>query len=144
MADVPFIAVVREVAPVKGVAEDHGEKGLGVGDYQYKYFDGNKVYLDKEWGFVKAMGNRKLSFGKMFKTPLWKFWAVWGEIKDGMKKMSAKGVEGNLLGDGMTQGGVLVIGPGSQGVVYAHFEENKPEVGMPDDDIVKAVESMSF
>mmetsp|Transcript_110558 Transcript_110558/g.323481 ORF Transcript_110558/g.323481 Transcript_110558/m.323481 type:complete len:157 (-) Transcript_110558:35-505(-) len=135
---VPFVAVVREVAPTKKVKEDAGPQGLGVGEFQTKYFGGKPVYWDEEQLFVKEMGDRKIKF--KFKAPWWKPWAIWGEIQEGLKKLKDKGVEGNFVGDGFTQGGVLCIGPGTQGVTYAHFEENDPDVGMPADDIVKGVD----
>mmetsp|Transcript_54386 Transcript_54386/g.170926 ORF Transcript_54386/g.170926 Transcript_54386/m.170926 type:complete len:157 (-) Transcript_54386:58-528(-) len=137
--EVPFVAVVREVAPNARVKLDAGPKGLGLGEFQSKYFDGRPVYWDEEQLFVKEMGDRKIQF--RFKNPWWKPWAIWGEIQEGLKKLKDKGVEGNLVGDGLTQGGVLCIGPGDQGVTYAHFEENDPDIGMPADDIVKGVES---
>jgi len=141
LGEVPFVAVVREVAPTKSVKEDGGKGGLGVGEFQLKYFDGNPVYWDEEQGFVKAMGNRRISF--KFKAPWWKPWAIWGEITSGLKKLKDKGIEGNLVGDGLTQGGVLCIGPGKQGVTYAHFEENDPDVGMPSSDILDGVKKFS-
>mmetsp|Transcript_54525 Transcript_54525/g.151258 ORF Transcript_54525/g.151258 Transcript_54525/m.151258 type:complete len:157 (-) Transcript_54525:107-577(-) len=134
---VPFFAVVREVAPNKRVKEDAGPKGLGLGEFQTKYFGGNPVYWDEDQLFVKEMGNRGIKFN--FKAPWWQPWAIWGEIQEGLKKLKDKGVEGNMVGDGLIQGGVLCIGPGDQGVTYAHFEENDPDVGMPADAIVNGV-----
>uniref|UniRef100_A0A6V0KCY1 Peroxiredoxin-like 2A n=1 Tax=Zooxanthella nutricula TaxID=1333877 RepID=A0A6V0KCY1_9DINO len=139
---VPFVAVVREVAPTKSVKEDAGAKGLGVGEYQHRYFGGRPVYWDEDQKFVEAMGNRRISL--KFKAPWWKPWALWKEITEGLKKLKDKGVEGNLVGDGLIQGGVLVVGPGDQGVTFAHFEENDPDVGMPADDIVAGVERFTF
>ena len=37
-------------------------------------------------------------------------------------KSTKKGNEGNLKGDGTLLGGVYVIGPGDQGVLYHHQE----------------------
>lgn len=136
--EVPIVAVVREVAPNSRVKEDTGPKGLGLGEFQTKYFEGQPVYWDEDQAFVKEMGNRMIKF--KFKAPWWKPWAIWGEIQEGLKKLKDKGVEGNFVGDGVTLGGVLCIGPGDQGVTYAHFEENDPDVGMPAEDIIKGVE----
>lgn len=140
--EVPFVAVVREVAPTKKVKEDAGKGGLGVGEFQLKYFGGNPVYWDEEQGFVKEMGNRKLKL--KFEAPWWKPWAIWGEIKEGLKKLKDKGIEGNMAGEGFTLGGVICIGPGQQGVTYAHFEENDPDVKMPTADILDGVKKFSF
>lgn len=141
-AEVPLVAVVREVAPTAKVKEDAGPKGLGVGEFQYRYFAGKPVYWDEDWGFVKAMGNRKWKLN--LKAPWYKPWAIWKEITGALAALKDKGVEGNLVGDGFTQGGVLCIGPGEQGVTYAHFEEGDPDVGMPADAIVRGVEAFKF
>lgn len=142
-ASVPFFAICKEIAPVPDAAEDHGDQGLGVGDFQYKYFGGNRMFMDEKRAFYEAMGNRMFAF--KFKNPLWKFWAVFGEIKEGMAKLKEKGVEGNMRGikgkHTMLQGGVIVVGPGYQGVLYVHREEGDPE-GMPCDAIVTAVANM--
>jgi len=140
--EVPFIAVCKEIAPIKGVKEDSGPKGLGVGEFQYKYFGGNDMYLDEERGMYKAMGSRNFKFN--FKAPWYKPWAIWAEIQEGLKKLKEKGIEGNLRGEGFIQGGVLVVGPGEEGVLYAHFEDNDPDVGMPCDAIVDGVGKMEF
>ncbi|CAK0807480.1 unnamed protein product [Prorocentrum cordatum] len=139
---VPFIAVVREVAPTAKVPEDGGEKGLGVGEFQARYFQGRPVYWDEGQGFVKAMGSRKIKL--KFKSPWWNPIGLFREVTEGLKKLKEKGVEGNLVGDGMIQGGVLCIGPKGQGVTYAHFEENDPDVGMPADSIVDGVAKFEF
>mmetsp|Transcript_48014 Transcript_48014/g.109223 ORF Transcript_48014/g.109223 Transcript_48014/m.109223 type:complete len:158 (+) Transcript_48014:89-562(+) len=140
--EVPFVAVVREVAPTAKVKEDAGPNGLGVGEFQYRYFGGRPVYWDEGQGFVKAMGSRSLKL--KFKSPWWKPWAIWKEITEGLKKLKDKGVEGNMVGDGMTSGGVICIGPGQQGVTYAHYEENDPDVGMPAEAIVSGVRAFKF
>lgn len=139
---VPFVAVVREVAPTESVPEDDGPEGLGVGEYQRKYFDGNPVYWDEDQRFVKEMGNRQIQF--KFKAPWWQPWAIWSEIQDGLQKLQDKGVDGNMKGDGLIQGGVICVGPGSQGVTFTHFEENDLDVGMPADAIVNGVRSFEF
>lgn len=139
---VPIVAIVREVAPTKSVKEDAGPKGLGVGEFQQKYFGGRPVYWDKDQLFVKAMGSRTLKF--KFKNPWYKPWAVWKEITQGMKAFKDKGVEGNLVGDGWTLGGVIVVGPGDQGVTHAFYDENEPGAGIPFDELVAAVEKFSF
>lgn len=145
-AAVPFVAVCKEIAPVADAAEDHGPKGLGVGDFQYKYFGGNDMVLDAQRLFYKAMGNRKFTF--KFKSPWYKPWALFKEIRGALAALKAKGVTGNLRGIKGSytaiQGGVIVVGPSEQGVTYVHFEEGDPDVDMPCDDIVRGVEEMEF
>jgi len=147
-AHVPFIAICKEIAPVADAEEDHGPKGLGVGDFQHKYFGGNDMYLDADCGFYKAMGGRTFSFGKVFKSPWWKPWAIWRELQEGSERLKKRGVEGNMRGikskASMLQGGVLVIGPEGQGVTFAHFEENDANVVYPTEEIIEGVKRMHF
>lgn len=39
-----------------------------------------------------------------------------------IKRTSEKGIQGNLKGDGTLLGGVFVIGPKDQGILYEHRE----------------------
>ena len=47
------IAVIKELAPVKGAETD---KILGVGEFQTKYFLDYPVYLDPNKAFYAALG----------------------------------------------------------------------------------------
>lgn len=140
--DIPFVAVVREVAPTKWVKNDDGPRGLGVGAFQRNYFGGHPIFWDETQGFVKSMGNRLVSFG--FKASWWKPWEIWSEVTENMQTLKDEGIEGNFAGDGLIQGGTIVIGPGGQGVTFAHFEDNELSTGLPVDSIVEAVERLEF
>mmetsp|Transcript_20734 Transcript_20734/g.42153 ORF Transcript_20734/g.42153 Transcript_20734/m.42153 type:complete len:89 (-) Transcript_20734:366-632(-) len=39
------------------------------------------------------------------------------------KRAKEKGVDGNLKGEGLKLGGVFVIGPGKQGILFEHKEK---------------------
>jgi hypothetical protein len=60
------------------------------------------------------------------------------ELKDIMI-LSDQGVEGNMVGEGLVQGGILIISP-SKGVVYQHNEQTGSL--LPFEDIKKALESL--
>ena len=51
------IAVIKELAPVKGAETD---KILGVGEFQTKYFLDYPVYLDPSKAFYAALGESGL------------------------------------------------------------------------------------
>ena len=53
-------------------------------------------------------------------------------------RLKSKGVEGNLKGEGLLKGGIIVVSP-SKGVVYRHEEVSGSE--MPYDDIFAAARS---
>lgn len=112
---VPLVGIIKEVAPSGKVMTD--EK-LGVGEFQNKYFGGNTLYLDEELKFYKALGERKISL------PSWNPCALWTMYKLVSGRMAQKEISGNFAGEGLTLGGVLVIGPGDQGVLYEYLEES--------------------
>ena len=47
----------------------------------------------------------------------------------------------NMLGEGRLLGGLYVVGPGTHGVVY-RFDEPQPGVYAPDEEVLRAVESL--
>uniref|UniRef100_A0A0B7B8W8 Peroxiredoxin-like 2A n=1 Tax=Arion vulgaris TaxID=1028688 RepID=A0A0B7B8W8_9EUPU len=64
-------------------------------------------------------------------------WSVWQKIIQNRRA----GVEGNMKGEGRILGGVFVIGPGSQGIIFEHREK---EFGDYADttEVLKAVEKI--
>lgn len=75
-----------------------------------KYFTGD-IYLDKEKKFYGPKERRMLITG-MLRFNL--YYRVY------LSKQ--KGINGNMKGDGSLLGGVFVIGPGDQGILYEHRE----------------------
>ncbi len=63
--------------------------------------------------FYKALGSRTIP---------WSFWNPFS-LYAGSKRTGAKGISGNLSGEGLTLGGFVLVGPGSTGVVWEHLEE---------------------
>mmetsp|Transcript_63930 Transcript_63930/g.169201 ORF Transcript_63930/g.169201 Transcript_63930/m.169201 type:complete len:147 (-) Transcript_63930:405-845(-) len=112
---VPLVGIIKEVAPSGKIMTD--EK-LGVGEFQNKYFGGNTLYLDEELQFYKALGGRRISL------PSWSPCALWKVYKEVSGRMAQKQISGNLAGEGLTLGGVLVIGSGDQGILYEYLEES--------------------
>ena len=129
--DIPVFGVIKEIAPTAKVATD---ADLGVGEFQSNYWQNKPLYLDEELAFYQALGNRKLSiFKALFRTP----WSLYRGIQDVSKRMKDKNIDGNLAGEGIVQGGVLIIAPGGQELVYEYKEETASE--LPLDDIEKAI-----
>jgi hypothetical protein len=102
---------------------------LGVKEFQQKYFK-YPVYQDAELSFYKAMGTRKL-YSLFSWNPLTWFSAL-SDLGDRYRD-----VTGNLKGEGIVLGGVLVISK-EKGVVYQYDEiTGQP---LPLEDITRAVE----
>ena len=107
----PVFCVVKEVeAPPEDAVPE--EKMLGVAEFEDKYFCG-PLYHDPERAFWTALGNEPIfTLGTLGKALINPFKAR-REMKEMGERMKEKGVEGNMVGDGLAKGGVLVIAPDS-------------------------------
>lgn len=83
------------------MAKDDEE--LGVGEFVSKYFDSSEVYLDEAQDFYKALGSRGM------KMNTWNPVKIAKDIGDMQKRMDAKGISGNLRGDSVLLGGIMVV-----------------------------------
>lgn len=125
--------IIKEVAPVKGAETD---AKLGVGEFQFKYFQNNPIYIDPEKKFYEFMGKKSLLSQPWFSWNPFSLYTVFQRMN---QRLSSKGLEGNLAGEGLLQGGLLIIDP-KKGVVYRHNESTGTP--MPYDEIVEIVESL--
>ena len=121
-----MVGVIKEVAPNANATTDDE---LGVAVFQKDYFAGFPVFLDTDLAFYKALGNRKVSL------PSWNPFKLWADFKDVKTRIEKKDIGGNFAGEGLTLGGVLVLGPGELGVVHEHLEQ----VGQSPDEWVPGV-----
>lgn len=132
--------------PVIGVCKEQElpdkPDDLGIGVFDQQYFSCGTLYLDEERTLYSLLGERKigLPMGKVL-NPF-----KWGELKAELKTMQArmesKGVDGNMKGDGLVQGGVLVVGPSPEcEVLYTYLEETGSV--LPVDEIEAAVKTLS-
>ena len=111
-----LIGIVKETAPTKQCMDD---KCLGVGEFINKYFPRGTVYRDDNLLFYEALGKRSLLRNGFFGSfnPI----SIYREGKKLGKRLEEKGVDGNLKGEGVKLGGVLIFN--SRGdVVYTHPE----------------------
>jgi hypothetical protein len=101
-----FVGIIKEVAPTSQAAND---TVLGVGEFERQYFGGGAVYLDEGKQFYGFLGDRKLiSTRNVFKAlvrPL----KTWRSLRAVGDRMKSKGIEGNMVGEGLLLGGVLVV-----------------------------------
>ena len=94
---------------------------LGVGAFQRDYFDGGALYLDANRTFYSHFGDRKLiTFGGFLKA-LVRPWKTWSALKAIQARMKSKAIEGNMVGEGLLLGGVLVVD--RHGTVVYEFRE---------------------
>lgn len=117
------------------------DKMLGVADFAEQYFCGPLFLSDEERTLYQYLGNQPIfTLGTLGRALLNPFKAR-REMKEMGERMKAKNIEGNMVGDGLTKGGVLCIAP--SGKIEYIFRED-PGKGIPQeaqDAIVNAVRS---
>lgn len=134
---VPVHAVVKE----EELTDVAAEKMLGLEDFQKSYFCG-ELFQDPERKFYEFLGSKPIftlgGLGRALLNPF-KFRR---ELKEMGERQKAKGIEGNMQGDGLTKGGILVISPQDQ-ILYTFYED--PGNGVPSAEcaaIVAAINSI--
>jgi len=95
-AGIPLLGVLHETLG----AEEFGE-----------FFKGGSLYLDTQKHFFGPKERRMMILG-FLRVDTW----------INIYKSKQLGTPGNLKGDGTLLGGVYVLGPGDQGVLYEHRE----------------------
>lgn len=112
------------------------EAKLGVQEFADKYFCG-PLFLDEERQLYTALGSRKLSLplGKILFNPL----QTYRDFKALGVRTKAKGLDGNMQGEGLIQGGVLVVSKAGD-VVFTYLEETGSE--LPIAEIEKAIDAL--
>ena len=126
-----MVGIIKEVAPVGKVKTD---AELGVGEFQRKYFANHPVYIDAARQFYSFLGSKSL-----LAQPLhsWNPFTLYSDFKKLGERTKSKGLDGNLVGEGLIKGGLLIITPKS-GVVYRHDEATGS--CMPYDEIKEALD----
>jgi len=99
----------------------------------FRGFFPRDLYLDEERGFYDALGGRKMGL------PTWNPLSLWRGTREVMGRLKQKGIQGNLKGEGLVQGGVILFGKDGS-AKYAYEEITGKEI--PTGDILKAAEAM--
>jgi len=84
------------------------------GTKEFQPYLNASVYFDENKEFFDAIGNRWVGLDFIFHLP--------SIIRNG-RRASNEGFKGNYEGEGRLLGGVLVIGPGTQGVIFDYREK---------------------
>jgi len=95
-----------------------------------QFFNGKAMFLDTDRTFYGPQ-IRRMHYWGFFRLENW----------INIYKSSKLGTPGNLEGDGTYLGGVYVLGPGNQGVVYEHREGTWGD-NVNTTDVLEAVEKM--
>lgn len=116
-----------------GVIKETAVDDAGLIEFYSKYYP-FPLYLDKEKAFYSALGNRKLSIS-------WNPLSWYGAISSVRKRHKQKNISGNLKGEGLIQGGVILFSK-KEGdkPVYTYQEKTGDEI--PVEEIIEAVSKM--
>jgi hypothetical protein len=107
---------------VLGVVKEIGVDDAGLKTFQKEYFNSWPIYLDEDLQLYKAMGNRSIFKVKtMFK--------LISNMRKLSRRMSQKKIEGNLVGEGTIQGGILIF-DGQGNLVHVQLEDITNELQM--------------
>lgn len=107
-----------------GIVKEINVDDEGLAEFHHDYFS-FPLYRDVNLSVYQALGNRRLKLN------------TWNPIRmvRGYREMTArlklKKISGNLKGEGMVQGGVLVFDKQGE-LQYAYNEETGSEVNMED------------
>lgn len=117
------------------------EKMRGVAEFEKDYFCGPLFLSDEKRTLYQFLGNKNIaSFGTLAKALLNPF-KTRKELKSMGQRLKEKGVEGNMVGDGLRKGGVLCISKDGE-LKHTFFED--PGNGIPMESqkqIIEAVRS---
>lgn len=123
--DVNLVAVIKEVAPVASARTD---LQLGVEEFQVQYFNSNPVFLDTEKDFYKFFGMKSALSQKLNS---WNPFALYEDYNAMSRRIKSKGIHWNSRGEGIIQGGIVVVSP-TKGIVYQRNELTGTELPMRD------------
>lgn len=115
-----------------GLVKENGVDDEGLVEFQTDFFS-HPLYRDESKAFYDALGNRKI------KLTTWNPFKLWSGMKAMGNRLKEKNIEGNMKGDGMVQGGVIIFGKDMR-PKYAYKEETGSE--LPVEDILAAVDAV--
>ena len=125
-----LVGIIKEVSPIPK------EDKFGVIEFQTKYFKNFPVYMDSSLGFYTALGKKSLLKQSL---PSWNPFKLYGSFKSMNSRLSSKGIEGNLEGEGLVQGGIILVNKSGE-VTYVYNEKTGYE--LPVAEIEAAIQTL--
>lgn len=121
-----------------GIIKEIGVDDAGLTDFSTKYYPGRDLYRDEALDFYQLLGGgtvRKLSLLRTFLSPI----KLYRSIKDIGRRHTAKGIEQNMIGEGLVQGGVIVFDAEAR-PRYVYQEKTGDE--LPTEEILAAMKEV--
>lgn len=108
-----------------------GLEELGLDDFLKGEFFTGDLFLDLKKQCYKDLGFKRLNFFSLFP-------AIFAKTsRDAMDKAKKEKIDGNLKGDGMQNGGILIVAAG--GKLLLSFKQENPADHLESSEILKAV-----
>jgi len=129
----------KELSDIKPLLDEHDVRLIGIGLEEFgveefvagKFFDG-ELFLDTQKKSYEAMGFKRFGFLAAIPELLRKL------TRDASARADARGITGNLSGDGMQTGGTIVVSKGGSEVMYL-FKQQSFADHAPNEEILKAL-----
>jgi hypothetical protein len=121
---------VFEGIHIFGIVKETGVGDEGLVEFYEKYFR-FPLYCDKTYAFYQALGDRKVGL-----KDIWNPFSIIGMLCDAFQRMRDKSIGGNLLGEGIVQGGYIIFG--RDGKARCMYQEHTG-VDLPVADLVAAL-----
>lgn len=114
-----------------GIVKETGVDDEGLFAFQKQYFN-YPLYRNEDLDFYQLVGKRSMGVKSLLGLFLWNGRSI-------TNRMKKKNIEGNMVGEGLKQGGVVVFDKnGKQRYIYQEITGND----LPVDDIAAAVKAV--
>ncbi|XP_054993799.1 prostamide/prostaglandin F synthase isoform X2 [Sorex araneus] len=131
--------IARDLSGLGAVLQRHGVRLVGVGPEALglqEFLDGGyftgELFLDETKHFYKELGFRRYSSLTILPAALGR------PVREVAAKAKAVGIQGNLSGDVLQSGGLLVVTKGGEQVLL-HFVQKSPGDYVPREHILQAL-----
>ena len=119
-----------EDIPIFGIVKETGVDDAGLVEFHRDYFP-YPLYRDQGYALYKALGDRKVGVG------LWNPFSIPFLLFDAWQRLTSKNIGGNMKGEGIVQGGIIIFD--RQGQPVAMYQE-KTGVDLPVTDLVNGLQ----
>jgi hypothetical protein len=113
-----------------GIVKETGVGDEGLVQFYEQYFQ-FPLYCDKTYSMYRALGDRKVGL-----KDIWNPLSIIGILCDAFQRMHDKSIDGDMLGEGIVQGGYIIFG--RDGKARCMYQEHTG-VDLPVADLVEAL-----
>lgn len=121
-----------------GIVKETGVDDAGLTEF-YKDYYPFPLYRDENLDFYRSFGESKKITDEMSWTMLLNPFKIYSSVKNLGNRMKSKGIEGNMIGEGLKTGGIIIFDTNGQ-PKYCYPEITGSELVV--DDLLAAVQSV--